>query len=76
MKNFFQFILRFYQLAFSGILSVLFGPGCRFSPTCSVYARQAIARHGVYAGSLLALKRLARCHPYGSFGPDPVPESL
>jgi len=46
---------------------------CRHHPTCSDYAREAIARHGVWRGSRLALARLGRCHPLGSAGYDPVP---
>jgi putative membrane protein insertion efficiency factor len=58
-------------------LSPLLPPGCRFQPTCSVYALDAIAVHGAGRGSLLAIRRLARCHPIswlgGSSGFDPVP---
>jgi uncharacterized protein len=49
-------------------------PRCRYLPTCSEYAAQAIEGHGAAAGSWLALRRLCRCHPFGSFGFDPVPE--
>lgn len=49
-------------------------PHCRFTPSCSAYARTAIARHGACEGGWLALKRLARCHPWGGYGYDPVPE--
>lgn len=62
--------LRFYQLAISPWL----GPTCRFSPSCSEYARIAIAQHGVVRGSLLAARRLLRCHPFHPGGWDPVPE--
>lgn len=46
---------------------------CRHVPTCSDYARESIERHGVVRGGMLALKRLARCHPFGTHGLDPVP---
>jgi putative membrane protein insertion efficiency factor len=46
---------------------------CRFEPTCSHYAHDAIVRHGAYKGAWLTLKRLARCQPWGGFGYDPVP---
>lgn len=65
-------ILRVYQLA----LSPLVGPACRFAPSCSEYAREALAVHGVRRGSALAARRLLRCHPFGSSGFDPVPEPL
>lgn len=62
-------IVRFYQVAVSPWL----GMNCRFTPTCSCYAREAITRHGACTGGWLALKRLARCHPWGGSGFDPVP---
>lgn len=54
-------------------LSPVIGPRCRFLPTCSVYALDALARHGAWRGSLLAVRRLLRCHPWGGSGLDPVP---
>lgn len=47
---------------------------CRYVPSCSVYATEAIERHGAFRGSLLAARRLGRCHPWGGHGADPVPE--
>lgn len=61
--------IRFYQLG----ISPLTPPSCRFVPTCSQYAVEAIRRHGVVRGGWLAIKRLLRCHPWGGSGYDPVP---
>ena len=61
--------IRFYQRFISPALP----PACRYLPTCSAYAVEAIAVHGVVRGGWLALKRLARCHPWGGSGYDPVP---
>jgi len=58
------------------LVSPLLGPSCRYLPTCSDYAAQAIARHGGWRGFWLALARISRCHPWGSHGFDPVPETL
>ena len=55
-------------------LSPLFGNGCRFSPTCSEYAAEAIVEHGWWRGSALAIRRIFRCHPFGGAGFDPVPQ--
>ncbi len=65
-------LIRLYQLT----LSPLIGPVCRYSPTCSHYATEAIDRHGAWRGGWLALARLSRCHPWGSSGFDPVPEQI
>jgi putative membrane protein insertion efficiency factor len=62
-------LIRLYQAARHGRPSP-----CRYLPTCSVYAIEALERHGAVRGSLLAARRLARCHPLGGFGVDPVPE--
>lgn len=61
--------IRFYQRA----LSPLKPPSCRFAPTCSAYAVEAIQRHGAGRGSWLALRRILRCHPFNEGGFDPVP---
>ena len=60
--------IRLYQL----LLSPLLGPACRFEPTCSRYAIEAVERHGPVRGSCLALRRLSRCHPLGDHGYDPL----
>ncbi|UCE56975.1 MAG: membrane protein insertion efficiency factor YidD [Desulfobacterales bacterium] len=59
--------------AYQFILSPIFGPTCRFYPSCSDYAYQAIQRYGPFKGLLLAFKRLLRCHPFNAGGVDPVP---
>lgn len=67
--------LRVYQLVVSPVLHFLAGPlgGCRFTPTCSVYAAQAVREHGAARGAVLTVGRLCRCHPWGGCGSDPVP---
>jgi putative membrane protein insertion efficiency factor len=62
-------LIRLYQLLMPASLR----GSCRHHPTCSEYAREAISRHGLLRGGPLALRRLARCHPLGSAGYDPVP---
>ena len=59
--------------AYQWTLSPWLGPACRFEPTCSRYAIEAIERHGPLRGSWLAVKRLSRCHPLGDYGYDPLP---
>lgn len=63
-------LIRGYQM----LISPLFGPSCRFHPTCSQYAMTAIERFGAVKGSWLAAKRLLKCHPLHAGGDDPVPE--
>ena len=60
--------------AYQWFISPLLGPHCRFYPSCSQYAREALERHGALRGSGLALRRLLRCHPWHPGGVDPVPE--
>ena len=59
--------------AYRNILSPMLGPKCRFTPTCSAYAIEAIETHGTWHGCILAVKRILRCHPWGGHGYDPVP---
>jgi len=61
--------IRFYQLSISPLL----GPSCRYTPTCSQYAIEAITKHGIFKGLFLATKRILSCHPWGGHGHDPVP---
>lgn len=60
-------------LVYRYTLSPMLGPRCRFLPTCSAYALEAVQRHGPWRGGWLAVKRLCRCHPWGGAGHDPVP---
>ncbi len=67
--------IRLYQWTFSPLLPALNGPGCgcRFAPSCSHYAAEAVGTHGVVLGSVLALRRIAKCNPFHPGGLDPVP---
>ncbi|MBH5328330.1 membrane protein insertion efficiency factor YidD [Eikenella sp. S3360] len=62
-------LIRFYQYAVSPMLP----PRCRYQPTCSQYAVEAVRKYGALKGGWLALKRICRCHPWGGSGVDPVP---
>jgi len=68
-------LVRVYQLILSPAKNVLLGPAgyCRFEPSCSQYAAEALKTHGALGGSWLAAKRICRCHPWGAHGEDPVP---
>ena len=63
-------LIRFYQQWISPLL----GPRCRFLPSCSAYAAEALQRHGPWRGGWLSVRRLSRCHPFTPCGCDPVPD--
>ena len=67
-------VVQFGLLCYKRLISPMLPHACRFVPTCSEYAMEAIELHGVFRGSLLALKRLLRCHPFAKAGLDPVPK--
>ncbi|OZN25089.1 membrane protein insertion efficiency factor YidD [Actinobacillus seminis] len=64
--------VRFYQV----VISPIIGPRCRFTPTCSCYALEALKIHGVAKGSWLTVKRILKCHPLNAGGYDPVPPNI
>jgi len=70
IKKIYIFPIRIYQWFISPIL----GPTCRYSPSCSHYMVEAIYEWGIFRGTILGLKRIGRCHPWGGHGPDPVPK--
>ncbi|MGB1547181.1 MAG: membrane protein insertion efficiency factor YidD [Alphaproteobacteria bacterium] len=72
LGNLLRALIQLYRWA----LSPLLPPSCRYLPSCSEYAGEAIARFGPWRGGLLALRRLGRCHPWGGSGYDPVPERV
>jgi len=69
-------LVQFYRWFLSPLKTALFGPvgRCRYTPSCSAYALEAIRRHGVFCGVWLAVCRVGRCHPWADHGDDPVPE--
>lgn len=69
MKRVIVLLVRFWQIGPSRVLP----PSCRYLPSCSHYAIEAVERHGAIRGGWLAVKRLLRCHPWGGSGYDPVP---
>ncbi len=73
MRHIVRFLLLSVIRAYQLLVSPFSPPACRFTPTCSQYAAEAISRYGACAGGWLAVKRLARCHPWGGHGDDPVP---
>ena len=75
-----KIILRVLSLPFIGLIKIYqwiispwIGPKCRFTPTCSQYALEALKKYGLFKGTWLAVKRISRCHPWGGHGYDPVP---
>ena len=70
LKRFLLMLIRAYRL----VLSPWLGQHCRFHPTCSAYALEAIDSHGAVKGTWLALRRVLRCHPWHEGGADPVPQ--
>jgi len=75
MKHILIVFIRVYQVLSAPVYALFGGAvsGCRFTPTCSRYAVEALEVHGAWHGSCLTLKRMCRCHPWGGFGFDPVP---
>jgi putative membrane protein insertion efficiency factor len=75
IKTLLILLVKGYKLILSPIIHALPGniSGCRYQPTCSTYAIEALETHGAMKGSWLALKRISRCHPWGGEGYDPVP---
>jgi len=65
----FIWLIKFYQY----VISPAIGPKCRYTPTCSQYAIEALKKYGLFKGGWLAAKRIASCHPWGGHGHDPVP---
>ncbi|MES1023431.1 membrane protein insertion efficiency factor YidD [Gloeocapsa sp. BRSZ] len=70
MKRLILFLIRGYRI----LISPLFPPTCRFHPTCSQYAMEAVERFGAWRGGILAARRVLRCHPWHPGGYDPVPK--
>ncbi|MDE0569583.1 MAG: membrane protein insertion efficiency factor YidD [Verrucomicrobiales bacterium] len=75
MKHIIKLLIRFYQILISPLIHLIGGPnsGCRFDPTCSEYFLQAVQSYGAFRGSILGIKRILRCGPWGGHGHDPVP---
>ena len=70
------FLIRTYQVGISPMKNAFLGVSvtCRYQPTCSQYAAEAIDRHGLVCGGAMSVRRICRCHPWGGCGVDPVPE--
>jgi len=69
-----KWVLIFFVRGYQVLISPLLPPACRYTPTCSHYAIDALAKHGAIRGSWLAARRIARCHPFHPGGYDPVPD--
>ncbi len=67
-------LIAAHRIVLSPLLTALFGPACRFEPSCSRYASEAVTEHGILRGGMMAARRLLRCHPLGGHGYDPVPD--
>lgn len=76
MKYLVILLIKIYRFTLSPFLTLVFGKGCRYEPTCSSYSIEAIDRHGLVKGGKLSLKRIAGCHPFSQGGYNPVPEAL
>ena len=73
IETVFRFLLLGLLALYRKLVSPLLPPACRFHPTCSAYAAEAVRAHGAAKGSFLALKRVLRCHPFNPGGYDPIP---
>lgn len=73
MKKILVNILLIPIYIYRAVISPVIGPSCRFTPTCSKYAIEALKKHGPFKGLYLTVKRILRCHPWGGSGFDPVP---
>ena len=73
MSRLFSVFLQGVIIFYKGAISPLFSPRCRYTPSCSHYALEALKKHGLFKGGGLAIKRLFSCHPWGGSGYDPIP---
>lgn len=73
LQKIFSFLFLALIRAYQYLISPLLGSSCRYTPTCSQYGVEAIKKYGPFKGGWLTLKRIGRCHPWGSHGHDPVP---
>ena len=73
LKKILIFPFVFLVKAYQNIISPLFPPTCRYTPTCSEYAIQSLKKYGLFKGVYLSIKRIVNCHPWGGSGYDPIP---